>query len=49
MLVVIGLLMWISIHTLTWRVTLTYREPEPSEQISIHTLTWRVTPGGGEL
>ena len=33
----------ISIHTLTWRVTMPVTIEELTYQISIHTLTWRVT------
>ena len=40
--------MGISIHTLTWRVTLPYNGPRLfCSFISIHTLTWRVTSPAG--
>ena len=35
--------LWISIHTLTWRVTTRRELSNYVWDISIHTLTWRVT------
>ncbi len=40
---------YISIHTLTWRVTPTAEEQARFEAISIHTLTWRVTPYANDI